>query len=837
MPGDPAVTAQGSQKWQQRLRGKAGALPLFCAGPLEVLLRDAATPGAHRLALLSLCQAAEAVVRLAAILGTADVLANAEAHVAPPWLARAAGQHLQQPTFGQWRAYLKELAMQAQPVRLPELKSAVVSLVALLFEVGSSGDPPERRSLLDTRNPLVHGTGISEAQAAVLLGYWGPRLAQAIDGLGWLAEIEIWAAGAKGPCLLRGADPAGQVAEAPAAVSAALRFAGLVMRRGEAVVPLLPLGRFAAATAGGAAIAQLFARRGATGPLYTPYGHAEGLLVPGGEQEQRAFEAAFDLARWRAQEARRHFTEPDFDASLAMDAEYFVGRAEEIDLLWSQIRNRPSGVVHVFGPAGIGKSSIIARLVVDLRTEADERSERGEGADLLLAYRFIDGDRGCAPLPFLRWLIERAGALTQRPTRVEAGQTLFDLLDLALNLLASAPQPRIVLVLDGLDEFARREAWFLDRLISRLAKVDRLLLLVSSRPEHGVPALMRENGAIEPWRAGLPGMAPTELRAMLVSLLPAAERRLVRLDLDGAPNRNVFMDAVVERAQGLPLYVRLLVQEVHRPDFQLDRLADPSWLPGSVQSFFGRLVGRGGPLSDEQRVAPLVGALLTLAREPLSVEQIAALLARETSGEEQGAEDANRSLVVDVLGSLGGLLRRSLDVGLHDRYRLLHDDLRNFLLNDRRFRRTLGEARSLLAGAAGEPGNNAATRYLYRNGIAHVLGQSANSEANAKQAARLLADFDYQVLRLASVTWAGGDGGIRDDWAAIEEITGIDEPDIRAWRLFWATDGALFKVEEGRDSACELIERALLYHPETVMGRAADGYMARLESREAGEAI
>lgn len=248
MPGDPAVTAQTQQEWQQRLRGQAAALPLFCAGPLEVLLRDAATPGARRLALLSLCQATEALVRLAAILGTAEVLANAKAPGAPPWLAHAARRHLQQPTFGQWRAYLKEVAAQAQPARLPELKSAVAGLDAALFEAGSSGDPPERRSLLDTRNPLVHGTGISEAQAAVLLGHWGPRLAQAIDGLGWLAEIEIWAAGAGGPRLLRGADPAGEVAKAPAGVSAALRFAGLVMRRGEAVVPLLPLGRFAAAT-------------------------------------------------------------------------------------------------------------------------------------------------------------------------------------------------------------------------------------------------------------------------------------------------------------------------------------------------------------------------------------------------------------------------------------------------------------------------------------------------------------------------------------------------------------------------------------------------------------
>jgi hypothetical protein len=46
-----------------------------------------------------------------------------------------------------------------------------------------------------------------------------------------------------------------------------------------------------------------------------------------------------------------------------------------------------------------------------------------------------------------------------------------------------------------------------------------------------------------------------------------------------------------------------------------------------------------------------------------------------------------------------------------------------------------------------------------------------------------------------------------------------------AWRQFWATDGALFEPSEGHDAARELLERALEYAPDTVIGAAVDAHL------------
>jgi hypothetical protein len=77
------------------------------------------------------------------------------------------------------------------------------------------------------------------------------------------------------------------------------------------------------------------------------------------------------------------------------------------------------------------------------------------------------------------------------------------------------------------------------------------------------------------------------------------------------------------------------------------------------------------------------------------------------------------------------------------------------------------------------------------------------------------------------LTPEGGDGLVRAAWSLV--ASKLEDPtmpeDAFAWRQFWATEGALFAPGEGRDAALELIERALEYAPDTVVGRAATPYI------------
>ena len=338
---------------------------------------------------------------------------------------------------------------------------------------------------------------------------------------------------------------------------------------------------------------------------------------------------------------------------------------------------------------------------------------------------------------------------------------------------------------------------------------------------------------VEPWPGGLPGMSEVELRAMLEALVPGLAREFVKKDEPKSMNdeaesmiSNRFIETLVKRADGLPLYVKLVAHEIGQESFTLDQLSNPNWFPASLLEFFDK-IATSGPLRGELAEAPLIGCLLVLAKEPLSINEIAALLARQLTPDEAelvrqeyGGDPLkhSRELAERTVQKLAGLLRSSLGHDLEHRFRLLHDDLEKYVLESRKLIRPRSEVRALLKTEATKPGNDSATCYLFRNGIEHIIDGDADRNHGAETAARILAGFDYQLQRLANVTKMGGDSGIREDWTRIQLETIITEEVPRAWRHFWGTDGTLFELGDGRDAARELLERVLEYAPDTIVG-------------------
>lgn len=818
-------------QWRNEIAALSARTPIFLARPLDELVEDCETRNS-RSTLFLLCEAAESLLRFLAIVASAELI-HRNNGVAPEWLAKAAERLLVVPTFGSLREFLSIVAenqrLEADGLKvLEEFPSVWPDLNEALFRKDSGDPSPERRNLIEVRNPLAHGSGINEKYARDLLEIWGPRFAEALNLLPWLIELELWTRDeTSGLLRLVGLEPTS--AAAPDEFINGIVVGDVVLRRSEANVPLVPMSYRRSPRDGIEAVAQLFVRQGPLGLLYELFESADMLQAQGGAKEREKFEAMFDLTRIRRATRERQYQERGYDREFEADARTFVARAEALDELWNAVIDRPRGIVGVIGRAGVGKSSLVAKVTVDLRAELTERTRLCTSREMVLAYRFTDGDRGCAPLPFLRWLIERLQDLEDKTRPLKPTATFSDLREHALRQIASLSCDRLVLVLDGLDELARRESRFVRDFIERTAKVEKLLVVASSRPDPSIQEAMIAAGAFLPWPDGLPGMSSVELRIMLVSLLPRAAKRLVNDDTFTKGVRNAFMDAVVARANDLPLYVALVVQATHDPGFRPNDLSDPGWLPTGVEAFFHRIVTEGA-LSDKRRAGPLVGCLLALAHAPLSAGEIGALLGRSQLHNKLPWEPENSVISTDrhveltgqVLANLGGLLRRGDDESGIARFRLLHDDLRTYVLGAPELQNTVREASVLLAGSALKPGDDAASNYLCSYGIQHILETDPGTGDAVRAAADLLADFKYQYRRLETLAPEGGDGGIRDDWALVAKSGAQIKEVAAAWRNFWATGGAEYHRGPGRNAPREFVEDVVAYAPETSIGRAVD---------------
>lgn len=823
--------------WVEPIRSFAEEAPLFLAVPATELVDAFPLRHSHvRLALFLLCEAAEALTKTLAVVAAADLAAEGRLD---PKTAQSANRLLSVPTFGSWWGFLSGVVKGDKTKRgtrtLPELPALVGVMDKVLFAQPAPGTGREWSSIIGVRNPLAHGGGIDPVLAVRLLDTWGPRLAEVLGHCSFFAEMTWWARDPTGFVSLNGPvarPPPGSPSDA---VRNALEVGDIAVARGESVTLLSPLGRRSALRDDDRLLSQLYVRCGDVGLIYSLIGSDEALQAESDAATRERFDTLFGLHEIRRRAAEAGFSERGFDREFEDGAMGFIGRGAAVDELWNTVVGRQGGIVFVSGPAGMGKSRLVARVALDLIEEFAERRALGTSNEFVIPYRFVHKDRGCAPLPFLRWLVERVGRLNGQERTLTPDQEIHQLLDIAASMLTNSPVDRIVLVLDGLDELARGFPRFVSDLLRRLAQLPRLLVLAASRPERDILSTMSALGATLPWADGLPPMKEVEIREMLVTLLPTVSKRLLASDefQDGAV-RNAFVRAVEERAQGVPLFVDLLVQATHQAGFSLDRFSKTHWLPQNIEGFFKGLVQEGGTFSgDRAYYTQPVGVLLALAREPLSLPEIAAIMTADLSPEER--EDMMARSGVDpvadqlfqaeqVLRELGGLLRVATDDGGTRRYRLLHDELTAFVRRDPAFTRVTAKARAWLTSQARAP-TGAAARYLFANGIAHLLDSTVDDARAVALAAGCLSDIDYQVARLQALAPFGGDAGIREDWNLILDRGAVTDPQHRDWYHFWSTDGTHLAAGPGRDAAREFIEMALQYAPDTVVGAAATPFL------------
>ena len=352
------------------------------------------------------------------------------------------------------------------------------------------------------------------------------------------------------------------------------------------------------------------------------------LLAEALEQDTLDFEGA--------QSRLRQVLDPlPFDADIAHHLERFTGRQWVFGRIDEWLVDADaSRVFWIVGKPGVGKSAIAAWLCANRREVAAFhlcRHGHVQKADprravLSIVYQLS------TQLPDYR---DRLSDLSLEEIAAESNaRTLFDSL-VVQPLAGNFPEPdrTIVVLIDALDEASHDGRNDLAAFVaSEWSKTPSWLrLVITSRPD---PEVMHPLQGLTPYV--LDTGAPDN-DADIVAYL---ERELKPLVPDG-PVPADAIEAILERSEGVFLYVDWVRQELEAKRLTLDRIKDfPQGLGGVYAEFFKR------QFPDEDEYADRVGPALDMvaaALEPLELSMIA---------DELGWNDRDRVKFGRSLGSL-----------------------------------------------------------------------------------------------------------------------------------------------------------------------------------------
>jgi WD40 repeat protein len=789
---------------------------------IAIPLHEYATESNPVLRLWHAADAIELLLRLCVSMALADL------HLAGRLtldVLRPLWERIETPTFGKWRGMAESLSRELRRGAsvVPEVAPLVEEALVPLLD-GPGGEASPETSFLSLRNLLAHGGGMTAAVARRLAGIWAVRFESALSGLGWFAELAFIVRSKETFARIRGigSDPT-PVNPAPALRDQLDRAMttpdGMAVVRGGRVLVLWPLARYGipvgAETDAALCredVAQVYVRRGVQ-LQYTPVGSEEACLSHGSAEGLKAFDHLLRLETGRGQGTPSKNRVRGFDEQIRRDASLRVGRREEIEHVLRLLAETDRGVLWLTGPAGMGKSFLLAGVCAELE---DTQTRR----ELRLAFRFKVGDERCDRETFLRFCVER---LSEDPGERECAEAPAncrpgDLLKAFRALLGNRGKERTVFILDGLDEIAERDPLFAADIPLRLG-FPGVVWLCAGRPERGLHEAFSPDVCRHVFPGGLPPMTERDVRAMLLESVGPLRKRLVACDQEeGDRVVNPFIERVVEYSEGLPIYVKHVIGDVLGNRLGAFDRREASRLPPSLAAYHEELLRRSSAGTLHQVLTPLV-ATLAVGREPMTVDVLADLLARR-----HVVPDGARGIewVQRALSAAGSMLRAEMTPDWAQGFSLMHHSLRQHMEGSASMRDALATARDSLCTRALNPGDARcpASRYLFRWGISHLAENGMR-----KEALRLLADFDYLMRRLRSVPGSPGIHGVSADWRLLASGGPLgDEAEV--WSAFWSSrEHLLAKGSEPWPTYKILLQLSWECASDSVVTRAAEKWL------------
>lgn len=350
------------------VRGEVlAALRAAVAEELAATLGGWMTPLAHaasgylreehpRLRLWSACDVAEMALRLIVMIGLAQVRAAHGGRLPRERLVRVF-EHIRTPTLSHWRAMALETCKTLEEdgaAECRELGGLLAPVGRLLSDLVGHGGDTETASLLRLRNMLAHGS-VSTSLARDLAERWRSRIDDMLGGLEPLANLPLLARTSDGN-VLRVSGEAGAVAVVPEIDPAAVgtRAGAAAIGLADRVLPLAPFVLRGVPRVGevrgSREVPQIFLRRSEIVLEYMALGAEDAAFGQGDDEHLEDFERLFETPRAASE---RRFQVPGFERELRRDADQFLGRAGELEALWTCATGpEQAGLYWLYGPPG-----------------------------------------------------------------------------------------------------------------------------------------------------------------------------------------------------------------------------------------------------------------------------------------------------------------------------------------------------------------------------------------------------------------------------------------------------------------------------------------------------
>ncbi|MGH8581574.1 MAG: AAA family ATPase [Gammaproteobacteria bacterium] len=616
----------------------------------------------------------------------------------PEGLRQALLEKIERPTFGAWRDIVA-LACDSLPRHTGSAQCFMAELPAFvkdhLLPCLGGGEDGAARHIIALRNVLAHCGRLNAAQAQRYLDQHQRSFEDLMAKLAFLTGYDLLACAADGRVLSLRGFPKPDGAFPPYESSQfkqVVQPERVLLVQGPQVLDLFPLHSFSEVIqwrdereehmAGAAP--QVYLRLSNKGYLeFTPITEGAAFAQQRGYALER-FRELFRLEEWRQwqlKETDRQHRERMFDELLTELGEVFIGRDDQVAQVKDCLKCHESGVLWISGKPGIGKSALMARLMRDFR---------GARHYQVILYFFRIGHAGCSTGQFLKaalsYLHNAMGeAPPLAPTPEERRQQLMDAVKRASEKLGK----KVLFLIDGLDEIYRIDPSFVSLLFA--ASAMRVVWLCAGRSEPpGLEQALEQGKAQWVFPEGLPSLGEQAVRALLTAHLERLKYRLfARDEMTGDQWHNRFIEVLVGKSQGLPLYVRMVIEDLGVGKWTLE---DEARLPDGLKAYFDQILERLR-VSDAGSVLTPLFCLLVWGKEPV-IESALKLLLR---GHHLSKSPRWDELFQSALEQGHLMLRRAPTPEGASGWTFYHDSFREHLLESYVVRENRAWARAALA--------------------------------------------------------------------------------------------------------------------------------------------